>query len=94
MKINIAHIAKLANIPVSHEEEKKLEQELESTLIQVGRLEEIATENIIPTFQVTGLQNVWREDEIVPSLTQEEALKNAKKTHNGFFVVPAILENK
>ncbi len=94
MKINIKHVAKLANIPISEEEEKKLAQELESTLEHIERLSEIATDNVVPTSQVTGLENVFREDEICVSLTQEEALKNAKKTYNGFFVVPAILENK
>lgn len=94
MKINIKHIAKLANIPVLPEEEIKLEEELQSTLEHIERLTELATKDVVPTYQVTGLQNVWREDEIIPSFTQEEALKNAKKTHNGFFIVPGLLENK
>lgn len=94
MKINIKHIAKLANIPILPEEERKLEEELESTLKHIERLAELATKDVLPTFQVTGLENVWREDQITPSFTQEEALKNAHKTHNGFFIVPGLLENK
>ena len=44
--------------------------------------------------QTTGLTDVLREDSVNETLTlrNEEALSGASKTHNGFFVVPAILE--
>lgn len=94
MKINVSHVAKLANLPLSDEEKKKFEKQLEETLAYVDQLKEVSTEKTPATSQVTGLENVLREDEIKPSLTQEQTLKNAKKTHNGFFVVPAILDNQ
>lgn len=93
MKINIAHVAQLANLPLSEEEKKKFEKQLDETLDYVKQLEEIDTKGVEPTSQVTGLENVFREDQTAPSLSQDEALKNAKKTHNGFFIVPAILED-
>lgn len=92
--MNISHIAKLANLPLSKEKEAKLEAQLKETLDYVKRLDEVNTENIKPTSQVTGLENITREDIILPSLSQEEALKNAKATYNGFFVVKAILQNE
>ncbi|MBI3559237.1 Asp-tRNA(Asn)/Glu-tRNA(Gln) amidotransferase subunit GatC [Candidatus Gottesmanbacteria bacterium] len=60
----------------------------------VSKLQKIETKNVVPTSQVTGLTNVFREDVIETDriLTQSEALSNAKKTHNGYFVVPKILE--
>ena len=91
-KVNIHHIAQLANIPVSEEESQKLEKELEATLQHVERLNEINTEDIEGTNEVVDMVNVMREDTVTPSLTQEEALSNAKKTHNGLFVVPVIIE--
>lgn len=94
MKINITHIAKLANLPLSKEEEKKLAAQLETTLEHIERLKEIDTTTITGTNEVTGLEDVLREDVAMPSLLQEEALINAKKSYNGFFVVPAILEEK
>ena len=91
-KININHVAKLANIPLHDEEKAKLESQLEATLAHVERLKEIDTSKVEGTNEVTGLKNVWREDIVEPSLFQAEALMNAKKIHNGFFVVPVIIE--
>ncbi len=92
MKINVSHVAKLASLPLTGEEKKKFESQLSETLDYVKQLGEIDTKDVSPTSQVTGLENVTREDVVTPSLTQEEVLKNAKSTHNGFFKVPAILE--
>lgn len=94
MRINISHIAKLANLPLSQSEKNKLEKQLEETIKYIQNLNEVNTKNIEPTSQVTGLENVTREDEIKPSLSQEEALKNAKLTYNGFFKVKRILQNE
>ena len=94
MKINVPHIAKLANLPLSDEEIKKFESQLDETLSYVEKLSEINTKNVKPTSHVTGLENITREDRALPSLTQKQALSNSKKTHNGSFVVDAILDNE
>jgi aspartyl-tRNA(Asn)/glutamyl-tRNA(Gln) amidotransferase subunit C len=93
MKINVPHIAKLANLPLSDEEITKFDKQLEETLAYVENLKEINTDKVIATSQVTGLENVTREDIAHPSLTQKQALSNAKKVHNGSFIVDAILDN-
>jgi aspartyl/glutamyl-tRNA(Asn/Gln) amidotransferase C subunit len=90
--MNIQHIAKLANIPLKPEEEEKLEKQLDVTLEHAERLKEITTESVTVTSQVTGLENVTREDIAAPSLPQKKALANAKVTYNGFFKVKAVLE--
>lgn len=92
MKINISHIAKLASLPIDEEQAKKLEPQLEATLEHVARLNDLDTATVEPTYQVTGLENIMREDTPSPSLTQEDALGNASSVHNGFFMVDAILE--
>lgn len=92
MKIDVAHVAKLSNLPISKEEENKFESQLSSVLDYANKLNEIDTKDAEPTSQVTGLENVTREDEAKPSLSQEEALKNTKSVHNGFFKAKAILE--
>lgn len=91
MKIDVAHVAKLANLPLRPEEKEKFEKQLAETLEYVNRLEEIDTKGIEPTSQVTGLENITRKDETTPSLTQEEALSNTKNKYNGLFKVKAIL---
>lgn len=92
MKIDINHLSKLANLNLSDKEKKSYSAQLESTLEHVERLQEIDTSGVEGTNEVTALKNIWREDEIKPSLSQKEALMNAQNTYNGFFVVPAILE--
>ena len=51
---------------------------------------------IAPTSQVTGLVNVFREDivDTTRMLSQEEVLLNAHAAHDGFILVPQILEKK
>jgi len=92
MKIDVVHVAKLANLPLTQKEKEKFDKQLADTLDYVNQLEEINTKDVEPTSQVTGLENVTREDEVRPSLTQEEALSGTKNQHNGFIKVPAILE--
>lgn len=92
MKIDVNHIAKLANLPLEPDEKAKFEKQLEETVDYISQLNEIDTEKVKPTNHVTNLKNVLRKDQAAPSLSQEEALKNAKSVHNGLFKVPAILE--
>lgn len=93
MKLNIKHIAKLANLPITQKEEKNLEAQLTETLDYIAMLNEIDTKNVQPTAHVTGLENITRTDDTTDSLSQKQALANTKKIHNGFFIVNAILDN-
>lgn len=93
MKIDVGHVAKLANLPLKHGEKEKFGKQLSEVLSYIEKLKEVDTKNVETTSQVTGLENVTREDEISPSLSQEEALSNAKSKHNGLFKVKAILED-
>ncbi len=92
--ISSAKIAKLANLPIKDSEVELFSKQLTSILDIVSKLQKVDTEGIVPTAQVTGQNTVLRDDEIDASRTfsQEEALANAKKTKNGFFVVPAVFE--
>src|SRR3990167_8515650 len=93
---DVHHIAQLANIPVTEAEEKKLETELGFIIDLVNQLQEVDTTGVEPTHQVTGQINVFREDEVDEErmLVQEEALRNAKNSHDGYFVVDAIFEEE
>lgn len=93
MKLNVPHIAKLANLPLSDEEMKKFESQLEETLTYVDSLSEINTDKVKPTSNVTGLENILREDIAHSSLTQKQALSNGKNILKGSFEVDAILDN-
>lgn len=92
MKIDVTHVAKLANLPLKPEEIDKFEKQLSEIIAYIEKLKEVNTKNIETTSQVTGLENVTRDDETSPSLSQDEALSNTKSQHNGLFKVKAILE--
>jgi aspartyl-tRNA(Asn)/glutamyl-tRNA(Gln) amidotransferase subunit C len=92
MKIDVGNVAKLANLPLSPKETEKFEKQLSEILSYFDKLKEVDTENIEVTSQVTGLENIVREDKAKPSLTQEETLGNTKSEQNGLFKVKAILE--
>ncbi|MEK9143458.1 MAG: Asp-tRNA(Asn)/Glu-tRNA(Gln) amidotransferase subunit GatC [Patescibacteria group bacterium] len=90
--MDIQHIAKLANLLIDADQEKLFTLQLTAILAFVSKLQSVSTENVEPTAQVTGLVNVYRADVVDQSriLTQAQVLSNAKKTHNGYFVVPSV----
>lgn len=91
MKIDIKHAAQLANLSLSDEELKKFDSQLTKILEYIETLEKVDTKNILPTSQVTGLNNVSRKDEeTTSSLSQEEVLSNTDLKYNGLFKVKAI----
>lgn len=95
MKIDVSHVAKLANLTLSDEEKVKFEKQLSETLSYVEKLKEVDTAGIEETSQVTGLENITREDETTDcTLSQEETLSGTKSTQNGFFKVKGILPNE
>lgn len=92
MKVDVLHIAKLANLPLTKDEAKKYEEQLSSILDYVEKLQEVDTESVTETSQTTNLENVLRIDVTSPSLSQEQALANTKVQHNRLFKVKGILE--
>ena len=95
-KKDVEHVAKLANLPLKENEIEKFSKQLSKIVGYVDELNEVDTSKIEPTHQTTGLQSVVRKDkvEIEDCLNQKEALSGSEKVHNGYFVVPAILEGK
>ena len=89
---DVKKIAQLAQIPLKPDEEQSLALGFNTTIALVNRLFSIDVTGVEPTSQVTGLVNIYREDIIDPSrtFTQKEALANARRTHNGFFVAGQI----
>jgi len=91
---NILHIANLARIKLSKKEVERFTDQLSVALDYVEILKELdqQTRKFKPTSHVFKLENVFREDEIRPSLSQKETLRNAKRTHKGYFVTKAVFE--
>lgn len=91
-KDQVKHVAKLANLPLSEAEESKYSDQLSKILDYIDKLNEVDTKDVEPTFNVTGLSNVMREDEPNPSLRQDEALANATKQKAGMFETKGVFE--
>lgn len=92
----VHHIAQLANLSVTPTEEETLSKAFAETIDVVAKMADLDTTKIEPTHQVTGLENVLREDEVISEqmFTQDEALANAARSHAGFFVVPQVIDQK
>ncbi len=93
-KDQVKKVAKLANLPLTFEEEEKYSEQISEILEYIEQLNQVDTSNVEPTFNVTGFDSVMREDESTPSLSQEEALFNAHKKDNGFFVTKGVFEEE
>ena len=86
----VKKITSLANLPLSKKEETGFSSQLSKIVDYFQSLSGVGTQNIDPTFVPMDLENVTREDKTEPSLSQEEALKNAEQVKNGLFVVKSI----
>lgn len=91
-KETIDHICKLALLSLSEEEKEKLAKQLGDILSYFKKLDDLDTSNVKPTTHPTNLKNVFREDIPGESLTNEEALRNAKYKKDGYFKAPRILK--
>lgn len=91
-KDQVKKVAKLANLPLTYEEEEKYSEQLSNILDYFEQLNKVDTSKVEPTFNVTGQSNVMREDIPAPSLSQEEALSNVSQKKNGMFVAKGVFE--
>lgn len=92
IKAEVRHIAKLANLKLTKAEVEKFAKQLSETLEYIDILNELDTKGVEPTSQVTGLENVTREDKPKTSLSQKEVLSGAFDKHNKFFKIKAIFQ--
>ncbi len=90
-KEDVQYIASLSRIHLQGGEIERLTKNLEDILHYVHKLEKLDVRAVEPTSHVLPLKNVYREDEIRPSLTQAEVMKVAAAQHNGFFKVPKVI---
>jgi aspartyl-tRNA(Asn)/glutamyl-tRNA(Gln) amidotransferase subunit C len=89
---DVQYVARLARIALTPAEEEKFGAQLAHVLGYIEKLNQLDVSGIEPTAHAVPLVNVVRADEIRPSLTNEEALRNAPSKANGLFLVPKIVE--
>jgi aspartyl-tRNA(Asn)/glutamyl-tRNA(Gln) amidotransferase subunit C len=87
----VANLARLARITMSDAELDHLAGEMDVILGAVARVQEVAGSDVLPTSHPLVVNNVTREDLVLPSLTPSEALSGAPASDEGRFKVPQIL---
>ena len=90
--IDVRYVAHLARLSLSPDEEQKIGAQLGAILGYIEKLKEVDVTGVEPTAHAFPLVNVTRRDEVRPSMSNEDALRNAPAQANGLFIVPKIVE--
>ena len=88
----VRKVARLARLDLPDADLAVLAQQLTAILGYMDQLTELDTENVEPLAHPLPVQNVFRPDELRPSLPVDEALRNAPARSGNFFAVPAVLD--
>ncbi len=88
----VKYVANLAKLYVDEAEAEKLTGEMESIINFADMLAEIDTNSVAPTNHAMKVQNVFREDIVESSYSQEDILKNAPSQEGGCYLVPKVVE--
>ena len=91
-EFDVKYVAHLARIALTDDEQEKFGAQLSNILGYIEKLNELDVSRIEPTAHAVPLVNVFRPDEVRPSLPNAEALRNAPASANGLFMVPKIVE--
>jgi len=86
-----AHVAHLARLSFSEEELQQYTGHLNAILEYVAQLQQVNTDGVEPMSHPLAIANVFRQDEMLSSLANENALANAPQKDDGAFVVPKII---
>jgi len=88
----VENVARLARLAISEREKELFTRQLGEILTYIEKLKELDTSKVDPTSHVLPIKNIFREDEVRPSLPREEILKNSPDRTEEFFRVPKIIE--
>lgn len=88
---DVARLAELARIELSTEELELFAPQLDIILDAVASVSEVSDADVPPMSHALPLVNVFRADEVRPSLSQDAALAAAPSVEEGRFRVPRIL---
>lgn len=89
---DVRHLAQLSSLQMSDEEIESIRVDIENIINYVDQLGELDTAGIEPTYQVTGLENVWREDNIDDGgVAREQLLSLAAEQAGNCVKVPKVL---
>ncbi len=89
---DVRHLAQLSNLQLSDDETESLRGDIAHILDYIDQLNELDTTGVEPTYQVTGLENVWRDDAIDNgSISSDQLLALAPEQTDHSVKVPKVL---
>ncbi len=89
---DVLHLAKLSNLQLGEDEVANLTTDIANILAYIEQLGELNTADVEPTYQVTDLQNVWREDVVMKeAVSREQLLALAPEAADSQVKVPKVL---
>jgi len=93
-KQEVEKVAKLARLEITPAEKEIFAKQLSQILTHVDQLNRYDTIDVEPASTLRGMANVFRTDEVRPSLPVDKALANAPERETDGFCVPKILEER
>lgn len=90
-RAEVEKVALLARLQFSPAELDRLTEQLGQIVDYMQLLGELDTTNVEPMAHPVDITNVFRADEVQPSLPRESVLANAPHHDDEFYLVPAVL---
>lgn len=88
---DVVHLAALSSLQLSDDEVAGLTTDLGNIIDYIHQLAELDTANVEPTYQVTGLENVYRDDEVQTGIDGQKLVALAPQSQNNQVKVPKVL---
>jgi aspartyl-tRNA(Asn)/glutamyl-tRNA(Gln) amidotransferase subunit C len=89
---DVAHLARLARLDLTEQERDHYATQLDAIVEAVARVSEVAADDVEPMSHPVPLTNVFRPDQVEPSLPRESFLAEAPAAEDDRFRVPRILD--
>jgi aspartyl-tRNA(Asn)/glutamyl-tRNA(Gln) amidotransferase subunit C len=93
-RAEVEHLARLARIALPADELDHYAEQLDVILTSIASISEVAAADVPPTSHPLPLTNVFRADEVRPSLDRDDVLAQAPAAEDGRFRVPRILDEE
>lgn len=88
----VSKLASLAKLRFDAAEQEAIKHDLERMISFVQKMEEVDTSKVEPLQHMAAHTNTWRADEVKGSCSKTDALKNAAKHSDDFFMVPKVIK--
>lgn len=89
---DVHYLAQLSNLQLSQDESTALQADLENIVGYIQQLSELDTTGVEPTYQVTDLESVWRDDVVDTYGIDRETLLALAPASEAFQIkVPKVL---